>query len=91
MIACSKNLFKQLKKIYQTKTNREMLQHGFLFFASNEFFLLKKVIKYSLFMFFFFSHLCKISNQKNKVIMTCVFECFQSHRHILKDLHEFLP
>jgi hypothetical protein len=22
--------------------------------------------------------------------MTCVFECFQSHCHILKQLHEFL-
>jgi hypothetical protein len=22
--------------------------------------------------------------------MTCVFECFQSHCHILKELHEFL-
>jgi hypothetical protein len=22
--------------------------------------------------------------------MTCVFECFQSHCHILKKLHEFL-
>jgi hypothetical protein len=22
--------------------------------------------------------------------MTCVFECFQSHRHILQELHEFL-
>jgi len=23
--------------------------------------------------------------------MTCVFECFQSHCHILKKLHEVLP
>ncbi len=27
---------------------------------------------------------------KKKLIMTCVFECFQSHCHILKDLHESL-
>jgi hypothetical protein len=23
--------------------------------------------------------------------MTCVFECFESHCHILKELHTFLP
>jgi hypothetical protein len=40
----------------------------------------------------YFSHMCKISSQekkKKKLIMTCVFECFQSHCHILKELHEF--
>jgi hypothetical protein len=38
----------------------------------------------------YFSHLCKISNKKKRLIMTCVFECLQSHCHILKKLHEFL-
>jgi hypothetical protein len=27
---------------------------------------------------------------KKRLVMTCVFECFQSHCHILKELHEFL-
>ncbi len=26
----------------------------------------------------------------NRFFITCIFECFQSHRHILKELHEFL-
>jgi hypothetical protein len=40
----------------------------------------------------YFSHLCKTPTQKKKkkLIMTCVFECFQSHYHIFKELHEFL-
>ncbi len=49
------------------------------------------MIKYSLFILIF--HICtKISNPKKKRItsQTCVFECFQSHCHILKKLHEFL-
>jgi hypothetical protein len=32
----------------------------------------------------------KIFKPKKKLIMTCVIECFQSHCHILKELHEFL-
>jgi hypothetical protein len=34
----------------------------------------------------------QFSNQKKKkkMVMTCAFECFQSHCHILKELHEFL-
>jgi len=68
-----------------------MLQHGFYFFANLMTFLSKK--KDQMFSFhIYFSHLCKISNQKKKkrLIVTCVFECFQSHCHILKELHEFL-
>jgi hypothetical protein len=34
----------------------------------------------------YFSHLCKFSNQKKKKY---VFECFQPHCHILKELPEF--
>jgi hypothetical protein len=28
------NLFKHLNSFYQTKTNKEMLQHDFIFFAN---------------------------------------------------------
>jgi len=28
--------------------------------------------------------------KKQRPIMTCVFECFQSHCHILKECHDFL-
>jgi hypothetical protein len=28
--------------------------------------------------------------KKRSLIMTCVVECFQSHCHISKELHEFL-
>jgi len=55
------------------------------------FFSKKKVIKYSLFIFIF--HICanfKTQKKKKKLVMTCVFECFQSHCHILKELYEFL-
>jgi hypothetical protein len=38
----------------------------------------------------YFSHLCKLSNQKKTLVMACVFECFQSHCHSLKELHKFL-
>jgi uncharacterized protein (DUF486 family) len=32
----------------------------------------------------------KQNKTKQNLIMTCVFECFQSPCHILKELHEFL-
>jgi hypothetical protein len=31
-----------------------------------------------------------MSNQKKRLVLTCVFECFESHCHILKELHDFL-
>jgi len=31
-----------------------------------------------------------ISNKETKTYMTHVFECFQSHCHILKEFHDFL-
>ncbi len=34
--------------------------------------------------------MCKISNKIKRFVITCMFECFQSHCHILKELHEFL-
>jgi hypothetical protein len=58
-----------------------MLQHGYQFSVNLMTFIFKKkVIKYSIFIFF--SHLCKILNQKKGLIMTCVFDYFQSHCHI---------
>ncbi len=46
------------------------------------------MIKYSLFIFIFYIR-AKVQTKKKKgLIVTCVFECFQSH--ILKELHEFL-
>jgi hypothetical protein len=55
------------------------------------FFSKKKVIKYSLLVFFF--HICakfQTKKEEERLVMTCVFECFQSHCHIWKELHEFL-
>jgi hypothetical protein len=65
------------------------VQHGFQFFVNlMTFFQQKKVIEYSLFIFI--SHICaKFLTQKRKLIITCLFEFFQSHCHILKELHEF--
>jgi hypothetical protein len=51
--------------------------------------LKKKWVKYSHFIFIFHFY-AKNLTQKERLIMTCVFECFQSHCHILKELHEFL-
>jgi hypothetical protein len=49
----------------------------------------KKVIKYSPFIFIFHIY-AKFQTKEKSLIMTCVFECFQSHCHILKELHKFL-
>jgi hypothetical protein len=50
------------------------------------------VIKYSLFIFIF--HICaKFQTQKKKkkkIVMSCVFLCFESHFGFLKELYEFL-
>ncbi len=32
----------------------------------------------------------KPKRRRKGFVMTCVFECFQSHCHIFKELHEFL-
>jgi hypothetical protein len=56
------------------------------------FFRKKTVIKYSLFILIF--DICEKfqtpKKKKKKLVMTCVFECFQLHCHILKELHELL-
>jgi hypothetical protein len=66
-----------------------MFQHDFQFFVNLMNFFLKKK-KWSNIPI---SHLYKFSNQKKKkkkLVVTCVFECFQSQCHILKELHDFL-
>jgi hypothetical protein len=90
MMTCSRNLSKDLKYCYKTKTNKEMLQHDFQKFTNLIIFSSKiKVIKYSFFIFIF--HICAKKHLKRKrLVMICVFECFQSHCHILKKSHEFL-
>ncbi len=81
-MTCSRNLFKHFKENYQMKTNNVMSQHDFQFFGNlMTFFSKEKVIKYSLF------HICVIFQTKKK--KKRVFECFQLHCHILKELHEF--
>jgi hypothetical protein len=78
MMTCSKNLFKHFKFCYQTKINGEKLQNGFQFCANLMIFSFKKKV-------------IKFVQEKKINKRTCqVFECFQSHCHILKKLHEFL-
>jgi hypothetical protein len=49
------------------------------------------MIKCSLFVFIFtFVQNFKPKKKKKRLIPTCVFECFQSHCHILEKAHEFL-
>ncbi len=67
-----------------------MIQHDFQFFYKYNDFFLQKNRSDKIFPFhIYFSHLWKNLNQKTKLAITCVFECFQSHGHILKELHEF--
>jgi hypothetical protein len=56
---------------------------SFNFNKYNDLFLQKKIQTFPFHIYF--SHLCKFS-----LVMTCVFECFESHCHILKELYEFL-
>jgi hypothetical protein len=68
----------------------KMFQHSFQFFANLMNFFSQK--KDQNFLFIFIFHVCakfQTKKKKKKMIMTCVFECFQSHCHILKELHEF--
>ncbi len=50
-----------------------------------------KVIEYSLFIFIF--HICSNFQSKKKkekrLVMTCIFECFQSHCQVLKKYKNF--
>jgi len=61
----------------------------FKFFCkSNEIF--NKNNKVFFFSYSFFTFVQNFKQNKKKFIMTCVFECFQTHCHITKELHEFL-
>jgi len=83
------------KIVTKPKSKRKCSNMIFNFFCkSNDFFLQKKSDK--IFPFhIYFSHLCKISNQKKKkkLVMTCVFENFQSHCQIFNNefLHISIP
>ncbi len=79
-----------MKICYQAKTNKEMSQYDFQFFGNLMIFFSKDIDDQMFLSHVYFAHLCKFSNQKNKNVVTIVFECFQSHCHILKELHEFL-
>jgi hypothetical protein len=50
------------------------------------------MITYFLSIFYF--HICAkfqtTKKKKKRLVVTCVFECLQSHCHILKELREFL-
>jgi hypothetical protein len=52
----------------------------FIFFAN-----LMTLVTFFSYLFFTF-----VQNFKQRLIVTCVFECFQSYCCILKELHEFL-
>jgi hypothetical protein len=77
MTTSSRNVFKHLKICYKTKTNRE---HDFQEQKK------RLNIPFSC-LFFIFEQNFK---QKKRLVMTCVFECFQSHCHILNELHDVL-
>jgi hypothetical protein len=65
-----------------------MWQHDFEFFVNLMNFLSKKkMIKYSLFIFIFHIY-AKFQTEKKSLIMTCVFECFQSHFERITQIFE---
>jgi hypothetical protein len=64
-----------------------MSQHDFQFFGNLVIvFLQKKKLSNVPFLYLFFTF---VQNFKTKKKKKCVFECFQSHCHILKELREF--
>lgn len=80
-MTCSRNLFKHLKICYQTKTNREISQHDFQSFA-NLTIVFSPQKNDQIFPFhIYFSHLCKISNQKKKNLSWHVY--FNVFNHIV--------
>ncbi len=80
-----------LKTLLPNQSQQGNVITWFLIFCkSNEFFLKKTVTKY-LFSYLFFTVVDNFKPKKKRLITACVFECFQSHCHILKELHNFLP
>jgi hypothetical protein len=57
---------------------------------------MKYAIEYSIFIFIFhipasfYTHTHTHTHTQKKLVMTCKFECLQSHCHILKEFYEFL-
>jgi hypothetical protein len=83
-MTCSRNPSKHLKIVTKPKPVGKMFQRDIQFFANLMIFSPnKKVIKYLLFTF------VQNFKPKKKKVMTCVFENFQSHCYMLKELHEF--
>jgi len=60
-----------------------------IFWKLNDFFL-KNEINFFLFSFFFPTFAQNFKPTTKKDSSWCVFECFKSHCHILKTLHEYL-
>jgi hypothetical protein len=60
----------------------------FDFLKFDDFFLNKESDK--IFFFHIYFHICEKFQTKKKLVVTCIFECFQSYCHISKELHEFL-
>jgi hypothetical protein len=56
---------------------------------SNEFFFKESGVCDQISLSIFVPHIsANFHTKKEKIVMTCKFECFQSHYHILKELHE---
>jgi hypothetical protein len=98
MMTCPGNLSNILKIVTKSKPLGKCSNMIFNFFCANPmtFFSEKKSDQIFPFHKKKISHLFKFSNpkklikkKKKKLIMSCVFEFFQSHCHILKELHEF--
>jgi len=90
-MTCSKNLFKHLKNSYQTKTNKEMLQHDFQFFANIKTFFSPKQLSNSPFSYLLFTFVQIFKpKKKKKIIFMFLFEFFKTNFHFLKELDEFL-
>jgi len=80
-MACSRNLSKHLKICYQTKTNREMFQHNFHFFANLMTFFSKKKWSNIPFSYLFFTFVQNFKPQKKPSRDMCiwVFSITMSH------------
>jgi hypothetical protein len=79
-MACSMNLSKHLKNCYKTQIKKECFNMIFNFFANLMTFSSKKKSD-QIFPFHIFFHICAKfqTKKKKKLVVTCVFEFFQSH------------
>jgi len=61
----------------------------FNFFANlMTYFSKKKMTKYSQISYLFLTSVQNFKPKRKRLFMACVFECFQTHCHILKELHK---